>query len=131
MINVYILIIILVGLFAPHFEKLLTGKDYTKSRFYQKIKIPFSIGWAIGTIALILMFEYININIFYLSILAAIVLTFLECIGGYINNMIGGQKWCYYILPFCNGYNSILVSIGWWLLSLILFYILKFIKNYH
>lgn len=130
MFYLYILLIILVGFLAPHFEQILTGKDYKKSRFYKKIKIPFSFGWAICTIVLVLMFEYININIFYLSILAAIVLTFLECIGGHINKMIRGQPWSYYILPFCNGYNSILVSIGWWAMSLILFFFLSQIKNH-
>lgn len=139
----YLVIFLVFGIFGGLFEGILYG-NYT-DQISQVIPIPFLVLWGIGSIFILLLYNFWKkgkkslYELFILSLIATIVLTLGECVAGKISEQIyEKQLWNYRIskgdydifykyCTFCDGYNNILASFIIFIFSFILLNILNYI----
>jgi len=133
----YILIYIIFGFIGYLFELCVSDKKNIKHKLkgdtiikkILKWNIPFINIYGIGVVLLLLINKYINIqNIYVLSIISGLILTYLECLSGYISLVINKRHtWNYknQLLPCCDNYISLDVGLFWMLCSFVFHFIIR------
>lgn len=122
----YLCVFLFFSIVGYLFETKLLNKP--QETFFGET-VPLLPIYGFGGIILLYIASF-NVSIFYKTILATILLTIMECIGGLISYQINKeQTWRYTEgYPFCFGYNSIFTSIVWMVSSLSFFITYDFVS---
>lgn len=96
-------------------------------------RVPLLTIYGLGGVVLLLLFITLPLPLWGKILVATVVITLLECLGGQLSLRINGRhtwnysnKWC----PLCDNYVSIETSF-YWLLGISVFYLLlNFLLNY-
>jgi hypothetical protein len=114
-------LIIFVGFLGVQFEKIVVGKN-TERIFY--------FLYAIATLICILTFHFLPFdNLFFKILLTTIIIVGIECItGSLFEKSWDYRKWpnANFMIPFCNGYNSVFISFLIFIGVSVLYFILTF-----
>lgn len=128
-----VLYLFLLGsLFGWFFENTCFNKHACDSnlQWLTGACLPLLLMYGLAFVSLYLLQEYLGsrIGIVCLALLAAAILTAIECIGGKLSKLCHGrQTWSYadWPLPFCDNYACVPVSIGWFLAALVFFALVR------
>lgn len=82
-----------------------------------------------GLVLLLFLYRHVDLHIGLLALLAAALLSLFECAAGHAATRLFGQPGWHYAFPdaYCSGYNSLRITMGWFLLSLLVFYVFQWL----
>ena len=76
--------------------------------------------YGLGAVLLLWLARNVKLDLLSLAMLAAVVLTAVECAMGHAATAMHGKRgWRYLGCTFCSGYNALHVSAVWFVISLV------------
>lgn len=127
-----LILIILVGFLCVPIEKYIFN-NYTVPYLQTQYGIPFIRLYAFATFIIIVLYNILPFdNIFLKILITTFVIVVYECWMGCSRGGWNYYEWKYskYMMPFCNGYNSIYTSLCIMVGVSILFLILAQAEKY-
>lgn len=135
----YLLIVLFTPFIAGLGEEYIFGNDQSDSYFRKNYNIHYIEVYALAAIMMIIFYESFGTNnignLIFLSVITTIIFVIGECIVGIMLDTYGKKVWNYYeweneyMIPFCNGHNSVIISIIIFILTFLFYNMLAFINH--